>query len=296
MASTTFKLSVPKVMEAADKEHVEDLLSKFAEDHGLQLDTQVVEPSFTYKVIKDQYASDPRKEYDHIGVMFCKHGRYTLGDKDAEDPTIKRGFVMLGGLTGYKLYLEHYDDIDDPPEGVTTYEEVEAMLHEAQVEIGMDHETSQADYDRACHALTYLQKAEVETEVEVRDDIAICAPIYLYDHSGLTVSHGSFSCPWDSGQVGWHYITNKALEENWPSAEGKLQKGEECLKSELKEYDCYLQGYVWGYEIEDEDENLVDSCWGFYGDSIEETGILGNVEDVHVEGMKEAWEKRYATG
>ena len=30
-------------------------------------------------------------------------------------------------------------------------------------------------------------------------------PLYLYDHSGITMSTGAFSCPWDSGQVGFIY-------------------------------------------------------------------------------------------
>ena len=28
-------------------------------------------------------------------------------------------------------------------------------------------------------------------------------PVYLYDHSGLALATTPFSCPWDSGQVGW---------------------------------------------------------------------------------------------
>lgn len=30
-------------------------------------------------------------------------------------------------------------------------------------------------------------------------------PVYLYDHSGLTINTTGFHCPWDSGQVGWIY-------------------------------------------------------------------------------------------
>lgn len=43
----------------------------------------------------------------------------------------------------------------------------------------------------------------------------------------------------------------------------------------MKEYDCYLRGDVWGYDIleadrghtveEDRECTSVDSCWGLYG-------------------------------
>src|SRR5512141_2136233 len=31
-------------------------------------------------------------------------------------------------------------------------------------------------------------------------------PLYLYEHGGMTMSTGSFSCSFDSGQVGWAYV------------------------------------------------------------------------------------------
>jgi len=84
-------------------------------------------------------------------------------------------------------------------------------------------------------------------------------PLYLYDHSGLSMSTGGFSCPWDSGQVGWIYMSKERA-----SREG-IDDPLSCLRAEVEEYDQYLRGDVWGYEIEDADGNSLDSCWGFYG-------------------------------
>ena len=39
------------------------------------------------------------------------------------------------------------------------------------------------------------------------DRIAVILSLYLYDHSGITMSCSPFSCPWDSGQVGYIYLT-----------------------------------------------------------------------------------------
>ena len=32
---------------------------------------------------------------------------------------------------------------------------------------------------------------------------------FIYDHSGITMNTTGFSCPWDSGQVGWIYCSKK---------------------------------------------------------------------------------------
>lgn len=84
-------------------------------------------------------------------------------------------------------------------------------------------------------------------------------PLYLLDHSGLSMSTGSFKDPWDSGQVGWIYMSkDKAAKEG-------ITDPPALLRSEVAEYDQYLTGDVWGYEITDADGHHLDSCWGFYG-------------------------------
>ena len=43
---------------------------------------------------------------------------------------------------------------------------------------------------------------------------------------------------------------------------------EKVLRGEVKVYDQYLQGDVYGYVIEDADGEEIDSSWGYYGDDI----------------------------
>ena len=51
----------------------------------------------------------------------------------------------------------------------------------------------------------------------------IVLPLYLYDHSGITISTSPFSCPFDSGKVGFVFVTHeKVLSEyggDWVSTE-----------------------------------------------------------------------------
>jgi hypothetical protein len=105
----------------------------------------------------------------------------------------------------------------------------------------------------------------------IGDDVIIL-PLYLYDHSGITMNTSGFSCPWDSGQVGYIYVTLEDVrkEYNWTRiTKERRERIEKYLTGEVETYDTYLRGEVYGFDIirEDEDgeEVDIDSCWGFYG-------------------------------
>lgn len=84
----------------------------------------------------------------------------------------------------------------------------------------------------------------------------IMLPLYLYDHSGLSMSVDPFGCPWDSGQVGFIYMDRDSVEYDDPIA---------GLTAEVETYNQWLNGDIYGYIIEDSEGNVLDSCWGFYG-------------------------------
>lgn len=93
----------------------------------------------------------------------------------------------------------------------------------------------------------------------------ITLPLYMYDHSGITISLSPFSCPWDSGQVGFVQIPRKKMIEEFGKKifTPKLKKRAlEIAKGEVSELDSCLRGEVYGYKIDDDG----DSCWGFIGD------------------------------
>lgn len=99
------------------------------------------------------------------------------------------------------------------------------------------------------------------------DDI-LTLPLYLYDHSGITMSTGPFSCPWDSGQVGFAFITRERVLSEYG---GKIltaatrAKALALIVGEVETYDMYLTGDVWGYVLEDADGEQTDALWGCYG-------------------------------
>lgn len=100
----------------------------------------------------------------------------------------------------------------------------------------------------------------------------IALKIYLYDHSGLTISSGPFACPWDSGLFGMVAVNiDKVKKEyGWKKiTAARRRKIESYLQGEIDTYDQYLRGEIYGYRItpEDHDDEVLDSCWGFFGDN-----------------------------
>lgn len=125
-------------------------------------------------------------------------------------------------------------------------------------------------------------KEEPQDYEEGLPEDRIQLPLYLYDHSGITMSTEAFGCPWDSGQVGFIYTTPAKLKEMGID----IDKAEECLKGEVKEYDRFLRGAIYGFtrfkkvkcptcgNVEEEEEEDGDSCWGFSGSDHEASGLL----------------------
>lgn len=98
----------------------------------------------------------------------------------------------------------------------------------------------------------------------------ITLPLYLYDHSGLTMRCAPFSCPWDSGQVGFAFMSKSTILKEYGGkilTQDKRKRAADLIQAEVATYDSYLRGDCWGFAIEDQDGDTLDSCWGFLGDS-----------------------------
>lgn len=211
------------------------------------IDNEGVE--YTLEIERWDYPDDPRRDYN-LCTMVCWHRDYKLGDEhDFDNPDEFMQHLYLD-VTG-----KHWCD---------------------------DHEND--DWQS-------VYKALKET------DLVLIKSINAYEHGGITVSTSNsypYNDRWDAGVVGFIYVTKETIfrecgditEENWK------ERADEYLEGEMKTYDQYLTGDVYGYRLakkvieceicphcgviirEYEDEVEEDSCWGFYGDCLEENGVL----------------------
>jgi len=159
-------------------------------------------------------------------------------------------------------------------------------------------------WDAATEAQIEMIKAKVNKGY-------VILPLYLYDHSGITMSTTPFSCRWDSGQVGIVYAKkDKVIKEFSNNPKGMLgskirQRAERLMKAEVETYDHYLTGQCYGYDIYkgdltddniDRDDEIdfdsyeaEESCGGYLGD-YDTSGIQTEAKSVvdHLVGFATA--------
>jgi hypothetical protein len=148
----------------------------------------------TVTIHYDEEPMSPR-DWDNLGVMWCSHRDYTLGD-------------------------------DRLPNHIDSMSEL-------------------VEYVKKHHGAT------------------VVLPLYLLDHSGLSMRAGSPSPfdpgGWDTSLVGVIFDTEDTRRE----CGTPLDLIEEVLRSEVEIYSMYLEGRVYGYVIQSPDGDE-DSCWSYY--------------------------------
>lgn len=271
---------------------------------------------------QDEMPMNPRADMDNVTIMACWHRRYRLGDKieDDEPEDFWRRLVREnvpeeevfkaardGKLQGIRLKWK--------AKGI--YDIYETCYWRTAVGSTEPKETLEYE-DVAKDSVVYhlMDDLNVGHCMTLMEPYAEWMPLWLYDHSGITMSCGArvgqYADRWDSGCVGWiialketvmremaEYVLDKNGEririehkhEGAPSTWSYLTRpltdktwrgrAVEAMKGDVELYDKMLTGDVYRYTLyerepgDDEDDwNQLDSCWGFFGSDIEESGIL----------------------
>jgi len=163
----------------------------------------MTQTDYQIEIIHDEFAHNPRTEWDNLGTMVCFHRRYELGDR----------------YHGYRS--SDFNSWD-----------------ELKKQIIKDHAP------------------------------AVILPIYMYEHGGMTISTSPFSCHWDSGQIGFIFMSKQIAKKEYGFSRLTKQIKERLtryLMAEVKTYDQYLNGDVYGFEIKDPEGNVIQSVCGYYG-------------------------------
>ena len=230
---------------------------------------------YLLQIAYDDDPMNPRKDYDNFGHMVCWHRRYNLGDEhnfedtnellkqlvmDSVDVDKLIDYVKSGKADGVKL---EYDRSAGGWE-ITSYDsQFKKWFSEAFFEGGFA-ENKQDIFESLVDALPNSHLHTLAAEKN------IILPLYLYDHSGISMSVGSFigraqHAEWDSGQVGWIYAAPEDIQKEFGNLSAdSYQKAEALMKGEVNTYDLYLMGQCYGFRLFENGEET-ESCWGFLG-------------------------------
>jgi hypothetical protein len=197
--------------------------------------------------------------------------------KDGHDSD--RGPIMLSGPV-----LRLAQGIEDLKEG-EHYEAVKPtpttirIEHDQDCESPLEHDDIVITYKKGSRYTlgnTPVEQEEFEQLVaRIQSGELIGLPVYAYVHSGVALKASSWAgllpqghAEWDSGLSGVAYIT-KATALEWHGGKIVTKKiRESCLKSlegSVEAFGRWLNGECYGYVIEDEHGDEIDSCWGFVG-------------------------------
>ena len=180
---------------------------------------------YTLFILDDDTPMNPREDHDCLGKMVCWHSRYSLGEKhDYDEPSdFLRNLLFSEYSSGHDrnnpvfAFLKSGKAKDARLEYNRSTREWE--LRENQ------HWSSDSDwYVSSSYAaslkdevpdwflddcLSALTTGELFSLVEQMDGMVIL-PLYLYDHSGITMNTCGFSCPMPV------LLVQKALKQNAP--------------------------------------------------------------------------------
>ena len=111
------------------------------------------------------------------------------------------------------------------------------------------------------------------------DEDAVVLSLIIAKHGNVWMSTNRdsypFNCPWDSGQVGWIYVTHERIAEEYCEVNDKtIARATKCLQAEVETYSHFISGDVYSYIVEDSAGEFMDSCGGYYGYDYEENGLL----------------------
>lgn len=123
---------------------------------------------------------------------------------------------------------------------------------------------------------------EVKQAIIRKENPAVILPLYMYDHSGITIRTTPFGDRWDSGQIGFVFVTKEAVRKEYGIKRvGKkhIEQAKQTLLNEVETYDQYITGDVYRFAVEDELGRVLDSCGGFYGSNYATNGMSEHIDD-----------------
>jgi hypothetical protein len=100
-------------------------------------------------------------------------------------------------------------------------------------------------------------------------------PLYMYDHSNISLSISPFGCRFDSGQMGFVVITKDDFNNFYNCLDVSKNKIEEDLKLHLDRYSDVLNGDVYSYWV---DEIWDAQLFGFVGYDHEKSGLFSSAK------------------
>ena len=196
----------------------------------------------------------------------------TTDDSELEttfEPDTYGPIILSKEPEGYRLKYLVQDELAENPR--TEWDHLGRMIcFHRRYDLGDKHEYKPDEFEGWEELRALIEENEGK--------ILVSLPLYLFDHSGITMrtKSGRFrmqdSMGWDWGTVGAIVALEEDVKKNFNVTEITDEIKEKTvgvLQAEVEEYDHYLTGEVYGIVEEKYDESFEqtdhDSCWNYIG-------------------------------
>lgn len=237
---------------------------------------------YTLTVEQSDYPESPR-EWDNLCTMVCWHRRCSLGDKHGFHSMLEFMLDLYRDVMGESWFEKHEsDDWSDVYHSLSESDLILIKPINAYEHGGITISTSNGypyndRWDAGCVGFVYVTKKTIF-------EAGCC--LVEKDENGdyILVEHKHENMP-----STYSYKSIPTTDDNWKEV------ADDKIESEMEVYDQYLRGDVYGFKLtktvieqelcphcgevisEYEEEVEEESCWGFYGDCLEDNGILDNL-------------------
>lgn len=202
--------------------------------------------NFKVELNYDPFMDSPRN-FDTLGTIVYIHSGYILGDINLND---------YMGETGEDMFLNHIDEISNNTI-IPNRKEIDEFTEE--------------------------EKEQVWKWI---DENLVILTVYGYEHGNIMLNTKGFNCRFDSGQVGYIYVTKEDIKSEYGISkltDEYIEKAKNVLNREIKEFSEYIQGNVYSYTVYDQNNEIYDIADMFYDlDECRDEAILtaeeGNTE------------------
>lgn len=238
------------------------------------MQTAETTPTYKLKIEYDDTAPNPRTDYDNFGKLVCWSRRHSLGDEHNFDDTSELFKELI------RKTLSADEVINYAKKGGSKSAKLQYDRSAKEWVLSSNNNI----FDKWFTEYTFFPKTLKDSDMvkecilecladndlkELADRNNVILPVYIYDHSGITISCSHtypYNDRWDAGQVGWIYADYDDIKNEYGAVNTEnIEKAKEVLVSEVSTYDDYLRGNAYGYIIE-KDGVEVASCWGYLGD------------------------------
>ena len=173
----------------------------------------------------------------------------------------------------------HEIKINDRITAVLTYDE--DCQGPGDFMLGKIYYLNKSRYRLGTVAASSEELAEVSLKIMQGDLIGL--PVYAYVHSGTQLSTTPFSCPFDSGPVGFIACSREDAKD-WFGKDVPEERVLEVLRSEVEEFSKFLQGdvYVITIYVDGKEEEAIGGFYGF-DYAVEEAKVMAEGFVKHLE-------------